>query len=230
MAKVKIKTGSSVSLGLGLLLLISLLVNFLLYQKYEGIKKETGTFKVMEVFDGDSFVIEGNQSVRLAGLSAPELEFCLGKEAKERLTDLIFGKHVKLSAHTKSKYERLLALVYQGDTLVNEVMLKEGLARYDSSGTEKDDVLLKASDEAKEVKVGIHSQLCTQTIAPNNRCVIKGNVDKHDLKNKIYHFPGCSGYEQVIVEKDRGEDWFCSEKEAEKQGFIKSETCYGRNY
>ena len=53
---------------------------------------------------------------------------------------------------------------------------------------------------------------------------------KKPLKEKkIYHYPGCSEYEQTVVELDIGEQWFCSEEEARKAGFTKSEHCF-KNY
>jgi len=33
-----------------------------------------------------------------------------------------------------------------------------------------------------------------------------------------------------MVEKDLGEDWFCSEKEAQAAGFTKPKNCYGKIY
>jgi len=53
---------------------------------------------------------------------------------------------------------------------------------------------------------------------------------KKPLKEKkTYHSPGCSEYERMVVELDIGEQWFCSEEEARKAGFTKSEHCF-KNY
>jgi endonuclease YncB( thermonuclease family) len=38
--------------------------------------------KVERVIDGDTIVLEGKGKIRLANINAPELEYCLGKEAK----------------------------------------------------------------------------------------------------------------------------------------------------
>jgi hypothetical protein len=57
-------------------------------------------------------------------------------------------------------------------------------------------------------------------------CIIKGNIDKNKYTdNKKYYLPGCAQYDFTIVEKDIGEDWFCTEKEAIQAGFVKAETC-----
>lgn len=213
---------------LGYLLLIpSMLFNIYLWSRLSQSQAEQSTFKVVKVIDGDTIILEGDQSIRLASINAPETEFCLGKEAKKRLEDLVLGKRIKLEVTSRESYNRMIGLVSLRDTLINQIMLEEGLSRYDSSGIKQDEILLPAANRAREAKIGVYSEKCTQTKPPNPQCLIKGNADKHSSK-KLYHFPGCSGYSIVVVEKDRGENWFCSEKEAENQGFIKSEQCFGK--
>jgi len=208
------------------LLLASLGFNWHLLRKVERVEK---SYKVAEVIDGDTFTIEIDQSIRLASIDVPELGFCLGKEAKKRLEELLLNKRVEMTGERVGSFGRIIALVYQDDVFINKVMLEEGWGRYDASGTEKDEELKVASHQAKEAARGVYSPQCTQVDPPNSKCAIKGNISK-DYRKKIYHFPGCGGYNVVIVEKDRGEDWFCSEKEAQEAGFVKSEQCYGKKY
>ena len=222
---------------------ISLLTNFYFWQKNQGYKVRIGKLqqkiqqseerglRVIKITDGDTFVLEGGVRVRLADINAPELEFCLGQEAKKRLKELILGKIVQLPFTRPDKFGRLLALVYQGDVWVNQVMLAEGLGRYDSTQTikTKDQQLLAAAHQAKKEKRGVYSPRCTQKEPPNPRCPIKGNIEKH-YRHKIYHLPGCSGYNTVVVERDRGERWFCSEAEAQAAGFHRSEKCYSHHW
>ncbi|MGB9707123.1 MAG: hypothetical protein ACPLXP_03565, partial [Microgenomates group bacterium] len=89
--------------------------------------------------------------------------------------------------------------------------------------------LKKAYDYAFENHLGIHSSMCRAEKPDNPKCLIKGNVDKHSSA-KTYYFPGCANYQITIVEKDLGEGWFCSEKEAQAAGFVKSQNCYGKTY
>jgi len=63
----------------------------------------------------------------------------------------------------------------------------------------------EAEHRAREAQRDVYSSLCTQLEPPDPKCAIKGNVGKHDGE-KIYHFLGCSGYNVVILEKNRGED------------------------
>ncbi|RLC34391.1 nuclease, partial [Candidatus Shapirobacteria bacterium] len=42
---------------------------------------------------------------------------------------------------------------------------------------------------------------------------------------KVYHLPNCNEYKRTIVELHLGESWFCTEKEAQQAGYIKSKHC-----
>jgi len=55
--------------------------------------------------------------------------------------------------------------------------------------------------------------------------VIKGNIAESQNK-KIYFLPECANYNQVTIERFEGEQYFCTEKEVQKAGYIKSKTCY----
>ncbi|MFZ5365712.1 MAG: thermonuclease family protein [Patescibacteria group bacterium] len=214
------------SLILFLLLIPSLLLNIFLFQKTEKLEENN---LVTGVIDGDTFVLKSGQKVRLGNLDAPELEFCGGKEAKERLEKLILGKTVELDIFSYGEFNRPLALVYQKGTLVNEILLKEGLVRYDGDPSPQRERLKKAHDEAVENRKGIFGPPCLSLEPDKPGCLIKANIDRHSGK-KIYHFPGCNEYQSVKVEKDLGENWFCSEEEAEKAGFSKALNCHGKSY
>ena len=210
----------------GLVLIPSLIFNIYLYQKNQ---KLESVYLVEEVIDGDSLILKNDQSIRLGNLDAPEIELCGGEEAKKRLTELVLGRVVRLDVFSHDRFNRPLALVYIDNLLVNEVLLKEGLVRYEGTPSSKRDILKQAYDYAFKNKIGIFSSLCLLEKPENPKCLIKGNISRADNK-KTYHFPGCSGYQQVMVEKDLGEDWFCSEKEAEKAGYEKSANCFGKKF
>ncbi|MCG2697739.1 hypothetical protein L6307_01425 [Candidatus Parcubacteria bacterium] len=54
-------------------------------------------------------------------------------------------------------------------------------------------------------------------------CRIKGNISTSG--EKIYHTPGCLNYNETIINPDKGEKWFCSEKEAVEAGWRKALNC-----
>lgn len=54
-------------------------------------------------------------------------------------------------------------------------------------------------------------------------CNIKGNINGQG--DKIYHLPQCLNYDNVTVNPDNGDKWFCSEEEALQAGWKKSNNC-----
>ena len=210
----------------GIVLVLSLIANFLLYQKTKNFSNQS---LVEKVIDGDTFILKNKQTIRLINVEAPELEFCGGQQAKEKLAQLIEGKKITYEVISRDNFKRPLALVYQGDILINEILLKEGLTRYDGSPSPERARLKKAYDFAFENKIGIHSPLCRAEKPDDPKCLIKGNIDKHS-DTKTYYFPGCANYQITIVEKDLGESWFCTEQQAQKAGFVKSQNCYGKSW
>lgn len=225
------KTLISLFKKLGIFLLIPSILLNIYFLINKNLNKNNSTILIRDVIDGDTIVTETGSRIRLLRIDAPELQFCYGVEAKEKLEELVKGKRVTLKDQAGDGFGRVLALVYVGNNLINELLLKEGFARYEGGSSTEKEKLQKAADEAREKQLGIFSQKCRQTKnLENPKCTIKGNIDKSN-KDRTYHFPGCSGYEtNVIIEKDIGELWFCSEAEAKKAGFTKSKNCYGKVY
>jgi len=209
---------------LGLALLIpSFLLNIFLLSR--GRVSDQGIL-VLEVLDGDTILLDGKVRLRLRQLDAPELEFCGGKEAKELLENLVKDKKVILQEYILDQRGRPLALVYSSGKLINRQMLESGWARYHSDKTSVSQDLKAVADLVKEEKRGIFGPECYQMEnLENPKCVIKGNIDKA-IGTRLYYYPGCAQYKFAIVEKDIGEDWFCTERQAQKAGFKKAETCH----
>ena len=124
------------------------------------------------------------------------------------------------------RFRRILALVYVGETLVNAEMLRSGGAVYEGQGGSQVEELRKATKVARDKKLGIFSALCTQNENPENpQCNIKGNIERvHNTKK--YHLPGCKSYNETSIEKYLGEQWFCTEEEATKAGYLKDGDCH----
>jgi len=91
---------------------------------------------VKRVIDGDTFVIETDERVRLIGIDTPETVHPrrdvepFGPEATEFTKNAIEGKYVRLEFDVEiyDMFKRLLAYVYVDDVLLNEQLLLEGLA------------------------------------------------------------------------------------------------------
>lgn len=197
---------------------------------------------VASVPDGDSLQLTDGRRVRLLGVDAPERGRCMSDEARLMLDAVARGKHVRLKNVVQDDYGRVLANVIiedfrtwaaylhyryfsdgknTADPYLNRVMVRNGLARFESVEGEYKKTLTEASQEAKEHHRGIYSGVCRKP-APPDGCAIKGNIREG---KPVYYMPNCKYYDQVIVDEAFGDRWFCSEKEAKDAGFAFAPSC-----
>jgi micrococcal nuclease len=67
--------------------------------------------KVVGVLDGDTLtvLISGGQiKVRLAEIDAPEKQQPFGQRSKQSLSDLVYGKRVKVNQEDRDRYGRVV--------------------------------------------------------------------------------------------------------------------------
>jgi len=187
---------------------------------------------VLEVLDGDTVLLDGKTRLRLRHVDAPELNNCYGQESKEVLEDLVKDKKITIQEKILDQQGRAMALVYLGKDLINLEVIAGGYGRYHSDQTSQTEALKAAGQQAKDNQLGVYSPECYQQDQnPDNPdCLIKGNIDVNDSSLKRYYFPGCAQYDFVIVEKDKGEQWFCREKEAQAAGYTKAKSCYNQKF
>jgi micrococcal nuclease len=119
-----------------------------------------------------------------------------------------------------------MALVYDGNTLINQELIASGWVRYHSDQTSQTENVKASSQKAKDEKRGVYGTCQSTTNTKNPSCIIKGNIDQNKYAdNKKYYLPNCAQYEFTVVSEDIGEAWFCTEKEAQEAGFKKAATC-----
>lgn len=103
---------------------------------------ETFTAKVVGVSDGDTVKVLTEQScdsgkdcrsgkiqyrVRLAEIDTPEKKQPYGSKAKQALSDLVFGRMIKVEQIDKDRYGRLVANLYVDGKWVNAEMVRSGV-------------------------------------------------------------------------------------------------------
>jgi micrococcal nuclease len=96
-----------------------------------------GLYRVAKVVDGDTLVLTNGAHVRLIGCNAPETVKPFhpaepwGPDAKEFTTRFVRRGEVRLQFGQEriDKYGRLLAYVWVDDELLNEALIRAGLAR-----------------------------------------------------------------------------------------------------
>lgn len=197
--------------------------------------------RVVNVVDGDTLevVLDGKQhTLRYIGLDAPEVEDeRMGAEAAAANRTLVEGKLVYLEKDQSEadKYGRLLRYVFVGEVFVNAELVRQGLARAQAypPDLKYQEMLDQLDQEARQAGRGMwaaaptatlgasHTSGCPQgCITPPVGCAIKGNISKSG--ERIYHMPGQRYYDQTTIDPDKGERWFCTEEEAQANGWRKS--------
>ncbi|MFZ5882402.1 MAG: thermonuclease family protein [Chloroflexota bacterium] len=125
---------------------------------------ETLVGRVIGVTDGDTVkVLDGERreyKIRLAGIDAPERKQPFGQRAKQRLSDLVYGKTVEVEWHKLDRYKRLVGKILIGERDANLEMVKSGLAwhykKYQGEQSYEDrQAYARAEEEARERRRGL---------------------------------------------------------------------------
>ena len=119
------------------------------------------TGKAVRVFDGDTLEIMDSQSnsyrVRLQGIDAPERGQPFSSKSRKALSDLVFGKEIKVVTEGMDKFERFLGQVYVQDKWINREMLRMGMA-WHYKYFNKDPRLAHSEIFARHSRLGLWSE------------------------------------------------------------------------
>jgi endonuclease YncB( thermonuclease family) len=136
------------------------LIFFLAFLTQSWFSSQSNEFlRVVGVKDGDTVVLltaaKEEITVRLSEIDAPERKQAFGTVSRTFLSNLIFGKEVKLEKFGKDRYGRTLGFIYlRNGTNVNVEMVKNGMAwQYEKYS--KSVVLKKVQASAKSMKAGL---------------------------------------------------------------------------
>lgn len=122
---------------------------------------------VVRVIDGDTVVVGNDAQVqntlRLAGIDAPEKQMPYGPEAKEALAILLIGKAITYESTKTDRYGRPIATVYLERKNINLHMVQQGLAwhytKYAAElGQREAMIFANAERLAREAKKGLWGQ------------------------------------------------------------------------
>lgn len=126
------------------------------------------TYRVERVVDGDTLILADSERtvVRFIGIDTPELARDdhpaepLAEESKRWLLEQVEGKEVRLEfdIERSDQYDRTLAYVYRGETLMNEAVVRQGFSRAETRYPYSDRMkkrLRRAEELAREDRYGI---------------------------------------------------------------------------
>lgn len=186
------------------------------------------------VVDGDTLEV-GGKTIRLYGIDAPELgQFCLngtkryrcGFEAALMLKKLVAGRSVDCQPTPVDADDNGQICSVGLDDLALAI-LRHGYAVAQPSAIP---IYRKVEGEAKQSRFGIWRgefilpsdwraghRLPTDADVPKQICDIKGIVS--DGGKKVYLVPSDHEYGDIDLDRSRGEQFFCSDDQAEFAGW-----------
>ena len=194
-----------------------------------------GQIKVVDAYT----IVFNEEKIRLYGIDAPETnQYCYvnreawpcGKQATKYLKNLlkdVSPSSLNCNISSKDRYGRSIGVCYIEDKNINRNLVENGWAlayREYSKDFIQNEIL------ASKKKLGMWQG---KFVAPWNwrrgmriyeakkiGCKIKGNISSRG--EKIYHLPYSKNYLKTKISFSKGERWFCSEKEAQENGWRKS--------
>ncbi len=90
------------------------------------------TGKVVGVADGDTITVlndsKGLTKIRLHQIDAPEKQQDFGQRSKQSLSELVYGKHVRIEVADTDKYGRTVGKVWVNGNDANLEQIKRGMA------------------------------------------------------------------------------------------------------
>lgn len=214
------------------LLLACFLVSFLA-SGCEFSQSDPDTAQVVRVIDGDTIEVSINgttEKVRFIGVDTPETVHPTkgvepyGREAsnftKEKLTD----QTVKLEfdVEERDQYGRLLAYVWLGEEMFNEVLLREGYAQIATyppnvKYVERFKAAQKEAREAGRGLWGYSEESRDASPAEGTSTQYLGNAN-----TKKFHYPDCPSGQKT---KPSNQVWFDSKQEALDAGYEPCGSC-----
>lgn len=88
--------------------------------------------RVVGVADGDTITVltaaREQVKVRLEGIDAPEKAQPYGQASKQSLSQLVFGRQVRLECDKTDRFRRKVCRVFRGDLDVNREQIARGMA------------------------------------------------------------------------------------------------------
>jgi len=184
-------------------------------------------FGVRYVIDGDTFVLNNGDTIRLLGIDTPERGDANYDRTAYALQEKISGRNITLEGNTSDKYGRLLRNVYVDGRLVNLEMVREGLARkFMHENLPYKEELDLAQQEAQITKKGIWNIDDRQYQRLAGRCVSmgcpNGTIAVASKNGDVFYNCACSS---AYVISPANMACFASLQEAIAEGLSETRRC-----
>jgi len=108
---------------------------------------------ITKVIDGDTYIIDYKQRIRLYAVDSPEATQTYGREAKKYVEKLLLHKKVRLATIKTDKYGRTIAKVYINGKDLSEILIENGIA-WHYSYFDSSFILAQKEETARKNKLG----------------------------------------------------------------------------
>jgi endonuclease YncB( thermonuclease family) len=127
------------------------------------------TGRVVGITDGDTLTVlddaRRQTKVRLAEIDTPESRQPYGNRARQVLSDLAFGKSVRVVVQNTDRYGRTVGRIHAGAVDVNAEMVRQGAA-WVYRQYSRDPSLLRLEQQAREARRGLWALPEAERIPP----------------------------------------------------------------
>jgi len=153
--------------------------------------------KVVGIADGDTATVlddtNTQHKIRFLGIDAPEKSQAFGQKSKQNLSDLIFGKTVRVQVLKRDKYNREIAKILLDGKDINLQQVKDGFAwhykEYQREQTTDDRKLYSDSEEeARKAKRGLWFDENPQTPSDFRKNVKLKQSENYKIKSSVLQF------------------------------------------
>lgn len=113
---------------------------------------------VVGVHDGDTITVRSDgrtHRIRLACIDAPELGQSFGSRAKQKLSDLVMRRKVRVDVVDEDDYGRLVGRVFTDEGDANLAMVRGGFAWHYRYHCPRDTALAEAEKDARAERRGL---------------------------------------------------------------------------
>lgn len=145
----------TIGTGTGFLIIILFIIGIVVFANANA---QTLEGRVIGISDGDTITVldsgKRQHKIRLAEIDAPESHQAFGSVSRQALSDMIFGKNVRVDVQTTDRYGREVGRIYLGDLDVNAEQVKTGMA-WVYTQYAKDPALKPLEQAARQSRAGL---------------------------------------------------------------------------
>ncbi len=181
--------------GVGFVVVLLIVLSGIWYYQFNEPKSPRQGANVISVIDGDTIELDSGMRVRLLGINTPDKGMLYREEAAQ-FTRQVENKTIFIESHGGDQYGRILAYVYFDDILINDEIVRAGLAHlYYYEKDSHYDELKKSEDYARSNEIGMWK------FSPDKNCIALIEF-KHTEPERLILQNSCDRSFDLVIKDD----------------------------